>query len=778
MLSSVRTPSAGSQAPTLAIVSPASLGAQNVFDKIAALAVPMIEQACAEALSKADDALFDLSQRGQGDGSQQQYFEAMREIRVARSQMEQRFHDHIAGAFQEFKEPGGSAEGNIYKHGKSGTTLSLLAEEDLEEQLAGEQTTNTISRRYKHMIEPIDNVMARMAITMHPIIDRSNNPISPEHMTKAFREALTGVSVGAEVKLVLLKLYERELLHMLDGFYPEVAKVLSEAGYMKGTDSATPRAPAAAPESGHDNNQVPQRERKWGCPNYTISSDDDEEMLNSLHELLQTWRSVKGQGAASGYAKNERGRDPDTVALSPTEMLSVLSLFQSNIPDSIKTVFKSKDRSLSQQIKHELITGAGALGINYGKTHIGVAEEDAIDVVGMMFEVFLDERDMDVTAHTQISRLLVPYIKVALLDRRLFMHKAHPARRLLNAIAEACEGNHGEGERERELLDQVGKSVDRLISEFNEDLAIFELLEQELRSFIEQYKKRADLAERRSGETYRGKERLEAARANANSILEERMEGKCISPLAQADLRRYWCHHYSVIFLRNGENDEGSKVALKTLEQMLALAVESARCAQMTGPRADDARTINARIADIQTNALMPDLMAMLASSGLTDEAAKQCAISMIDHLTKSQDKAYDEQSAVRAQVADIANDAILNVAARVPLKAVPSVPEGDPSDVRLLRTLKVGDWVDFITEETKVQHGKLSWVSPISGRLLFVNRRGLSINVLSIDELAAMMKANQLRMRVGENAFEQTMQQVMGRLRGGAPTAEEPSAA
>ena len=37
----------------------------------------------------------------------------------------------------------------------------------------------------------------------------------------------------------------------------------------------------------------------------------------------------------------------------------------------------------------------------------------------------------------------------------MFVYKGHPARRFLNAVAEACEGNHGDVPQERELLDHV-----------------------------------------------------------------------------------------------------------------------------------------------------------------------------------------------------------------------------------------------------------------------------------------------------------------------------------
>ena len=132
-----------------------------------------------------------------------------------------------------------------------------------------------------------------------------------------------------------------------------------------------------------------------------------------------------------------------------------------------------------------------------------------------------------------INRLLVPYIKAAVMDRRLFLYKAHPARRLLNVVAEASEGNRGEGPQERELMARVEETIDRLVADFNEDIAIFETLEQELRSFLEQHRKRIEVAERRATESQRGQERLEQAREGVSVDLS-------ISRDRRANCRRPW----------------------------------------------------------------------------------------------------------------------------------------------------------------------------------------------------------------------------------------------
>ena len=50
-------------------------------------------------LEKADDTLFDFVQRADGSLGQQEYFDAMRELRRQRAVVEKRFHEHLVDAF-------------------------------------------------------------------------------------------------------------------------------------------------------------------------------------------------------------------------------------------------------------------------------------------------------------------------------------------------------------------------------------------------------------------------------------------------------------------------------------------------------------------------------------------------------------------------------------------------------------------------------------------------------------------------------------------------------
>jgi hypothetical protein len=444
--------------------------------------------------------------------------------------------------------------------------------------------------------------------------------------------------------------------------------------------------------------------------------------------------------------------------MGSTEMMSVLSLMQGSVPAAVSEAISRPEASLAVLLKNELLQSASRIGLPPEKVSISAEDEDAVDLVGMLFDVMFDERDFEQTSRTLISRLVVPFVKAAVMDRRLFLYKTHPARRLLNSLAEACEGNRGEGAQERELLQKAESTVDRLIAEFNEDIAIFETLEQELRAFLDQHRRRVELAERRAAEAQRGQERLEQARDLAAKELAQRTRGRAPTPSMDDFLSRSWTHHLSMIALREGADSGSWQAALSVADRLLSLLPRDGEPAKPSAPA---------------LHALREPIEAVLASSGITGEAAHE----IIREMAESLDQMARGQAPTPVKVP-------------LPAQAPEPTPERQPSafaadlkpklevvggignlrvsdgDVELMRALKVGTWIHIAGEDGKHHPVKLSWVSPISSRLMFVNRRGVRVLVASVEELAAMKQEGNLLVREQENVFDQVLHRVMDKLK------------
>ena len=92
-----------------------------------------------------------------------------------------------------------------------------------------------------------------------------------------------------------------------------------------------------------------------------------------------------------------------------------------------------------------------------------------------------------------------------------------------------------------------------------------------------------------------------------------------------------------------------------------------------------------------------------------------------------------------------------------------------DAAMVDRMRKLQVGSWLQLATSADRVEPAKVSWISPISSRLLLVNRRGIRVLVASAEELAAMAKLGKVSLREGESVFDNAMHQVADRLKNAA---------
>jgi hypothetical protein len=700
-----------------------------------------LQNTLSKVLGKADDWLFDLAQKdGANAGSPP--LDAMRVLRQSRAAMESAFTRHFENDFESLLQ-------RISAAGKGSQVLSLVDDEQLEAQLASEVLTEAVTRAHGPALEALAKRFASMIGVTE--LAQGQNPLSAPTMAEAMQKAQGEVSIPDNVRVVLFKIYERELVASLGELLTELnarmknAGILPELGNPKPNDVEGVNPPAysqpqstAAQHSGQA--QVPVQGQRIESP-----VADDRATFDALCQLLHSWRPQQGAAAFPGGAG---GALPTTAPdgsprrpLALNEMLSVLSLLQPAVPQAVHEAMGNADASLSQLMKQEMMQSANRIGVSPDHINMSTEHEDAVDLVGMLFDVLFDERDFEAQARTLISRLVVPYVKAAVMDRRMFQYKTHPARRLLNSLSEAVEGNKGEGPQERELLHKAEETVDRLVADFNEDIAIFETLEQELRSFLEQHNRRIELAERRATESQRGQERLEQARALAANELATRVEGKDLPVPVHDFLSRSWTHHLSMIALREGPDSANWNSALAVADTLIDLLPREGK------PQ----RSANSALQNLRE-----PIESVLASSGITGEAAHETIRGMVSSI---------EALAVPNPVE---KPKVVPAAEVRPALAIVSDKEKldyIEGDVDELRGIQIGTWLDLAGDDGKLHPAKLSWVSPISSRLMFVNRRGVRILVASLEELAAMKKKGTLVVREADQVFDQVLQRVMGRL-------------
>ena len=694
------------------------------------------------ALADVDDYLFDRSQSGEETLGML----ALRDMRRARGEIVQRFRQALLDRFRQLRErrPAGL---DVTSGG-----LSLLSEQALEQQLAIEQLAASVLRVHAPAYEVAAKRLAVVAGRSE--IPNRENPLGPAFLAEALGNAMGQLEMDDALRIVVFKYFERELAAALGEVYERCNALMVTAGVLPEL-RATSRAQAPQPPRARPATPEPAAApaaHAAGMPGMAGSTAEvapamqispaDQALFASMLGQLQMWRAavgMAGQGAAA---------TPAGPVLPTQDLMSILSLMQHDSSAAFMPSASGDQLSLAAQLRQQMAQSARKLGVTGDNLNLDGLDGDAVDLVALLFDVLLDGPQYDNRIRQKIGRMLVPYVKVAVKDRRMFLYKEHPARRLLNTVAEACEGNRGEAPQERELLNHVDHTIDRLVAEFNEDVAIFETLEQELRAYMAQHRKRFELAEKRSAEAQRGRERLEQARASVQADLEWHRGNRALPPVLDDFISKHAAHHLVQMALRDGKGSPRYDSAMHAIDDLLA---------------AFD-RAVQRKPLDPARPLPEAELLAMLASAGCIGDAGEAALDALNDALARL-----------------VAGEPALQADPRMPAQAVapePPAPEPhlevvagtagldyDAAMLARIRKLQVGSWVQLQAGDGHFAPAKVSWISPISSRLLLVNRRGIRVLVASVEELAVMAKLGKVIVREAATAFEDAMHQVADRL-------------
>ncbi|HEX7129697.1 MAG TPA: DUF1631 domain-containing protein [Rhodanobacteraceae bacterium] len=736
----------------------------ELLGAVRALTLKRSHDLASTLLDNVDDALFDLAEKAESNAAQTQFFDGMREIRKRRPLLERLFGEQVARNFNEFAagQPRGS------RGGAGATTrtgeLTLVDDRELEESLA---VASMVSKAEGRLNSPLHALNQRLGVICGgKRIEDATNPLGPASLAHAFRAALREIEVDIKVRLIVLKLFERYVLNGLDALYHDVNVQLMEAGVLPHLRHVIARAPSSGAEAPKETARASAA--ATGAPANAAASIASEsaglhaELMHTLTALLAARRRPHSLETTGGGTGGMTG-GPAIASLTPAELLGALTLLQGEaapLPAQPAVIDQHVAVGMVQRLKDELMAQIQRLS-GESRAHVSGADEDTIDLVGMLFEYILQDRTIPAPMQVLLSRLQIPYLKVAILDRRMFAHASHPARRLLDLLADTAKGWSEESDRDHRLYDKTKEVVESLLSDFDDDIGVFARQLEDFEAFVENSRKRADLAEQRAAEAARGRERLQESRRRAAREIISRIEGRPLPALLQGVLTRPWANYLVLVLLRQGELSQEFTAALRFIDDF----VESAQA-----PADEAAR---ARLRE-----MLPSLEKTLRH-GLTTVAFQEPDLRrLLDDLQEFWRRQLgDEPAPGKDAPAEIASEALLPIPAHVetildedaceaPAATEAAVSVEDLESVQAVRALKVGTWIEFTDESGNGERAKLSWISPISGKYLFVNRRGLKVADRGLQQLAAEIRDGRAVVLEEVPLFDRALDAIVERLR------------
>ncbi|MFK3846067.1 DUF1631 family protein [Stenotrophomonas sp. NPDC078853] len=688
-----------------------------------------------------------------------------------------RFLEHLAQALAALFAPASEAPAAAEPPRPSMSALTLVNDTDIDRDIVLNEIMRREILRSANALQLLGQRLAVLAAA--PALDAEHVPFGPVILCGIVRRIGDEGGLELEAQLALYRSFERQVLERLGELLERVNVLLGHEGVLPGlvytpylarsaatrrivTQPGRSQAGAArarttpvtswngasstaasswsammqAELGGHPaQNGAPQPPPlPTAAPDQPATAPPVVDLaapaMSALHELLAGARQAMAAevapshrpeaplpGAAVADERAVAGGTADANAVPSAMVDAILGQLQARIAGG------ATSRSMSD-LQTALLT---QLRAEHGEqAALTVKDGDTLDLLGLLFQQIRQEQRPQTAGNDLVGRLQVPLARAALADPGFFVRDEHPARELLNTIAELGASGLQEDDLDPQLVQKLERTVDTVVAQYHDDPAVFAAANEEVQQHFRAAAHKAELAERRHVEAARGKERLEVARQQAAALIEQACAQDQPPRFVQTLLRQAWADVLTLAQLRHGED---SALWQQRLQQTARITAVTAQ--PPGGEHAAD-------------DVLFGEIEAAVVQIGCHHDEARAIARRLSTPGGEDDSTSRTELSARLKARTRLGEQAEAHDTRRLAPLARSNVEE---DCYRQLRTLPFGTWFEFISNQQGDLHRqRLSWYSLVTEHALFVNPRGQKVAEYTLDTLARLMALEQAR--------------------------------
>jgi hypothetical protein len=460
-------------------------------------------------------------------------------------------------------------------------------------------------------------------------------------------------------------------------------------------------------------------------------AEESSRMASALDRLVQA--RVKASGA-----KDPGARAPSQPTAVSQELFNSLQTLQASarpiIPGTHTNIVRMARDSTAAR-------------------HVKPLESVTLDIAAELFDLIFSDANVADGIKALVARLQSTVLRAAMLNQRFFADRSHPARRFLDSISVVAVRWGRVVNADDPFYVKLSELVERVQSSFDGDMAVFDAANAELDDFlaereaIEERQNRAlaDAVNAREEDVRRQREAELRAQKIANACI-----ARVLVPEAPLEieefLRTYWRDVVQSRIAQSGEAGAATVEALQVATDLLhsvtpkrlAPAEQQRQAAQLPALLS----RINAGFDEIgaapaERKAFMDKLLDLqLAALRAKKRSASKAPVDMT-----SSEKSRRHSAGPTLQVSH-ATDAGVRVQ-DISLPGSEQLDEEntpDRANLRRVRQLVRGDWVDFTTAgQTRREH--LTWINPSRTLFLFSNSAAACAISITPEALAVRLK-------------------------------------
>lgn len=176
-----------------------------------------------------------------------------------------------------------------------------------------------------------------------------------------------------------------------------------------------------------------------------------------------------------------------------TALTKMQSVTQSQIQETQPVIERIDAASIKQAL---LSTIASEQGGTITK-QINQVIEKTIDFIKLIFDAIIDDDTISDTVKALLLTLQIPVIKASMLDQEFFINDDHPARELLDKIAEL---GVGVTEHSDPLYQELHETIKELLTDYSDDIGAFVTALDRIKGIISRQKTEAEEKEQHAQE--------------------------------------------------------------------------------------------------------------------------------------------------------------------------------------------------------------------------------------------------------------------------------------
>jgi hypothetical protein len=716
--------------------------AKALIPKIKSVVVPLLQEQVVTAI---DDACLAMRNQTSTAMDGQTLFNGKNDVKSRFLERFQLNFDRLVGLAE-------LPEVNLLDY----SNLSLVEEGDLEAIIALEgmvaHARNSDISEYLAFSTRLD------ALFYGTHIDESNNPMDPEQIGDAFKDALRPLELSSHGLLQVYRNFNTQVFHQLESVLKKANELLVTEGIMADLDIT------ARSKEDIKGRRGPPRERSDPTDRAFKSADDHsdatqhnpQQMYSMIQQLMQGLGNQAVAQAPAGQAGAVAG---DAAHLQPNLQPGMLIGGQ-------KVELVADDKLLNLLGQLEQVPGERAQPLDLGQALGQLLEKesqqanafkavdskasDVIHLITLLYEAIWDDATVPIPIKELIGRTQITVLKIALEDPHFFDQEDHPAHQFINELATAGISWTDFDKLEQDpMYRKMHELVEKLVDGYQGEVNYIGDLLAQFREFKKSHTEQDSEVEQRLRDADAREQRLDEIRRYAHQKITERILD-AQTPAAIRGFLENQFHKFLVeVIVREGPGGNSWKPIMNTIDVLLWTVQRD-----KSESERERFRKVNGR--------LLINLNKSMQVAGIDKDEAN----AVLKKIQLAQKEALEQSQAdPEPQIQDDSFEAWMQAASAEAQKYDADLPEDD-EHLQEVDRYPLGIWMEFEIDENHSIRCTLAGKIASIDKYIFVNDQGVKVIEKSRMGLARELKAGTVKVISASPLLDRAMETVIGRLR------------